>query len=179
MTKVSYKLTERDGRYYFNDGTKDVRVKPGFSNQSTLLQGDTITLDDCADELPPHVCFLPFIDLTLPVFQGKWKGKVLKCAFDFGNRFSRVNGIFCIGEDMEKAGSSPLDCCGEFELGEGFHFKGHFSFEFGIALMLPFVQYNVDCFLGNEIFEQYDLFVSSIPGKRGLAILKKDDNGKK
>ena len=175
MTKISYKLTERDGRYYFNDGTGDVLVKPGFSNQSYLLQGDTITLDDCAEELPPHVCFLPFIDPTLPIFQGKFNGKVLKCAFHFGNRFSSVNTVFVWGSDVSLHLHSELL---DFELGEDFHFKGHFEPAIGIAAVLPFAQYNVDCFFGNEIFEQYDLFISSIPGKRGLAILEKDDNGK-
>lgn len=178
MTKVSYKLTENNGCYYFNDGTGDVRVKPGFSCHSCLLQGDTITLDDCADELPHHVCFLPFIDPILPIFQGKCNGKVLKCALHFGIRFSRMNGVFFIGENMEKS-DSGFCYCGNFELGEDFHFKGHFELAFGIASLLPFAQYNVDCFFGNEIFEQYDLFISSIPEKRGLAILKKDDNGKK
>ena len=39
MTKVSYKLTEYDGRYYFNDGTGYVLVDTGFNCHSRSLDG--------------------------------------------------------------------------------------------------------------------------------------------
>ena len=246
MTKVSYKLTEFDGRYYFNDGTGYVLVDTGFnchsrsldgkigpfsvSSQSPfpmvslqfflrnflgpakpegqspkailypldmktcLLEGDTITIDDSVDELPAHVCFLPFVDSGFPVFNGKCNGKPMKFYFDTGMRMAVVDDPDlakkkeCLGTIREWI--PPRHCYVDtpyypaaFEFADGFQFEGHAEYDAGSQYISrarnASIHFDFDVFFGNEIFQQYDLFISSIPGKEGLALISKESKGNK
>lgn len=245
MTKASYKLTEYDGRYYFNDGTGYVLVDTGFhchsrsldgkigpfsvSNQSPvpivtlqfflsnflgpakpegqspkailypldmktcLLKGDTITIDDSVDELPAHRCFLPFVDPSFPVFNGKCNGKPMKFYFDTGMRMAVVDDPVlarekeCLGTIKEwipprqRYVDTPYYPA-VFEFADGFQFEGHAEYDAGSQYLSEAKNAsisNFDVFFGNEIFKQYDLFISSIPGKKGLALISKDGKGNK
>ena len=246
MSKITYKLIEHDGRYYFNDGTGFVLVDTGFYIRShslngkigpfgvsdrspvfffptlqaflrdflgpakpdgespkailypldfrgCLLEGDSITIDNSADELPEHDYFLPFIDSSLPIIKGKCNGKPMRFYFDTGMRMAVIdNPILTSGKISQgtvKEWIPPVHryvdtpyYSADFELGDGFQFRGYAEYDNQGQYInkatnnrtMPF-----DVFFGNEIFKQYNLFISSIPGKRGIAIITKSGKSSK
>ena len=58
-----------------------------------------------------------------------------------------------------------------FDFPCGFHFDGHLEHDYLHAYVSQFT--GVNGFLGIEFFNKYDLFISAIEGKRGLAIIKR------
>ncbi len=245
MTKVSYKMIEHDGRYYFNDGTGYFLIDTGFNNHSVsrngaigpystsrnlpgesqfvsqlldsfmgparpegqkvkgilapmegysvLLKGDTVTIDDKAKELPEHAYFIPFLSEELPIIEGKCNGKTMRFFFDSGMRMAVLDdsvlteGKPCLGTIKEWV--APLHCMAdaqyysaEYEFADGLRFEGHGEYDYSQSFvedMRRHFNYEYDAFFGIEFFKQYDLFISVIPGRRGLALIARDGNGNK
>ena len=237
MTKISYKLLEHDGRYYFNDGTGYFLIDTGFGyhsispdgkigpfdtdakafgderasseflrmfmgpsrpdgqnvkgilapmeGYSILLKGDTVTIDDDAKELPTHDYFIPFISDIRPIIEGKCNGKNMRFFFDSGMRMAVMDdsvlneGKQCLGTINEWI--APLGCAAdapyysaEYEFAGGLRFNGQGEFDYSDTFLKRIrhaFNNEFDAFFGIEFFRQYDLFISLIPGKRGLAII--------
>ena len=237
MTKVTYKMTEHDGRYYFNDGTGYFLIDTGFGYQSisrdgkigpfdvrkgdrligwvtlddfmgpsrpngekvkgvlapmegysVLLRGDnTVTIDNDAQELPAHETFIPFADPHAPIIEGKCNGKPMRFFFDSGMRMAvlddkiLMDGKPRLGTVSEWIGlvlfqvDAPYYSA-EYEFADGFRFDGHGEFDYSDTFLRSIRERNgnaFDAFFGIEFFKLYDLFISLIPKKRGLALLKR------
>lgn len=229
MTKISYKMVEVDGRYYFNDGAKYVLVDTGYGRSvsidgtigpfkvslcqkqqlqsfnptlmpdgskigailypmdghSCLLKGDTVTVDDDAQELPEHQFFLPFAHSQAPLLECTCDGKKKLLYFDSGMRLpvmdddSLLEGKTKLGEIGEWVGvlERKVDAPyyeATFAFPCGFTFDGHFEHDYPhLYIRGMFGGTGVQGYLGIEFFKKYDLFISAIPGKRGLAIISR------
>ena len=63
---------------------------------------------------------------------------------------------------------------GTFEFQCGFKFEGHFEYDYSHSLMKDIFGDDDDKgFFGIEFFDQYDLFISAINGKHGIAVIKR------
>ena len=240
MAKVTYKLVEHDGRYYFNDGTGYFLIDTGFGHQSispdgkigpfttdsrvvggcqnvtsfldsfmgparpegkktkgilapmegysVLLKGNTVTIDDTAKELPEHVYFIPFVSAGGPIIEGKCNGKPMRFFFDSGMRMAVLDDhVLTDGKNCEgtiKEWIAPERCLAdapcysaEYEFADGLRFEGHGEFDYSKVFLKKQREFNhnaFDAFFGIELFKQYDLFISLIPGKRGIAVIRRE-----
>ena len=164
---------------FMHDGQKIGAIICPLNGFSCLLKGDTVTIDDDARELPEHEYFLPFVGMASHI-ECNVDGKKKLLFFDSGMRLP-VLGDNSLFEGKEKLGViaewiGPLHGLAEapyynatFDFPCGFHFDGHMEHDYIHAL----VQSPSGGFLGIEFFNQYDLFISAINGKRGLAIIKR------
>lgn len=165
---------------FMRDGTQIGGFLCPLNGYSCLLKGDTVTIDDNAQELPEHEWFIPFVPGRGPHVLCKVDGKQKDLFFDSGMRLpvlgdhSLVKGKEKLGDITEWIG--PLHGLAEapfyaasFDFPCGFHFDGHFEFDSLNAV----ASWQDDGFLGIEFFTQYDLFISAIPGKEGIAIIKR------
>ena len=165
---------------FMRDGTKIGGFLCPTTGYSCLLKGDTVTIDDNARELPEHEWFIPFVSGMGPFVSCKVDGKQKLLFFDSGMRLpvlgdnSLVKGKEKLGEIAEWIG--PLQGLAEapfyaasFDFPCGFHFDGHFEYDRLNAV----ARWTGDGFFGIELFKQYDMFISAIPQKAGIAIIKR------
>ena len=165
---------------FMHDGQKIGGFLRPLDGYSCLLKGDSVTIDDNAKELPEHAWFIPFIIPGSAMLECKVDGKHKTLYFDSGMRLpvlsdnSLVKGKEKLGVIVEWI--APMSGLAEapyytaaFDFQCGFHFDGHFEHDYLDAV----AQWTGDGFLGIEFFNQYDLFISAIPGKSGLAIIKR------
>ena len=230
MTKVTYKLIEHDGRYYFNDGTGHFLIDTGYGNvsvsrdgtigpfatatrevedflgtsrpegqkakgilapmegYSVLLKGDTVTIDNDAQELPAHDYFIPFVSARNPIIEGKCNGKPMRFFFDSGMRMAVLDDTVlkeskpCLGTMKEWIGALHIQVeapyySAEYEFSDGLRFDGHGEYDFSGSFVKSIrLLYNneFDNFFGIELFKKYDIFISLIPGKQGIAVIRRD-----
>ncbi len=167
---------------FMHDGTQIGGFLCPLNGYSCLLKGDSVTIDDNAQELPEHEWFIPFVPGRAPHVQCKVDGKQKELFFDSGMRLpvlcdnSLVKGKKKLGNITEWIAPLPFRGLAEapfytasFDFTCGFHFDGHFEYD-----ALNFVaKWQGDGFLGIEFFTQYDLFISAIPGKGGIAVIKR------
>lgn len=167
-----------------HDGNKIGAILYPLESCSCLLKGDTVTIDDEVKELPEHEWFLPFIG-GYPLLVCNVDGKKKLLYFDSGMRLpvldddSLVEGKEKLGVIAEWIG--PMHGLAEapyynakFDFPCGFHFDGHLEHDYlhaYISRMFGFTA--VQGYLGIEFFNKYDLFISAIKGKSGLAIIKR------
>lgn len=165
---------------FVHDGQRVGGFLCPLNGYSCLLKGDSVTIDDNAQEMPEHEWFIPFVPGHAPLVQCKVDGKHQVLFFDSGMRLpvlndnSLVNGKEKLGDIAEWIG--PLHGLAEapfysatFDFPCGFHFDGHFEYDRLNAV----ARWQANGFFGIELFTQYDLFISAIPGKEGIAIIKR------
>ncbi len=151
---------------------------------SCLLEGDTVTIDNDAEELPEHEWFLPFVG-GRPHLECAVDGKKKLLYCDSGMRLPVVDDASLV------AGKERLGVIAEwigimhglaeapyyeasFDFPCGFHFDGHLEHDYLHAYISRlFGGTGVNGYLGIEFFNKYDLFISAIRGKEGLAIIKR------
>ena len=169
------------------EGHKVKGILAPMEGYSILFQGETVTIDNDARELPEHIAFIPFLSQGGPILAGKCNGKPMKFFFDSGMRMAVMDdrilteGKPCLGTIHEWI--APLRCSAEapyysavFEFADGLRFEGHAEFDYSNVFLAEQRRYNqnaFDAFFGIELFRQYDLFISRIPGQEGLAIIKR------
>ncbi|MBR4517465.1 MAG: hypothetical protein IKO65_00535, partial [Victivallales bacterium] len=167
---------------------------------SCLIESDSITIDDSVKELPAHDYFLPFVSspfpmlMPIPIIEGKCDGKPMRFCFDTGMRMALIDDSFvCDGKENQGTIKEWIPIPNihryvdvpyypaDFEFGEGFHFKGHVEIDNQgqyIKMATGGGLAGFNAFFGKEICEQFNVFISSIPGKRGVAIINKNGKGK-
>ena len=170
---------------FMHDGQKIGAILCPQTGFSCLLKGETVTIDDDARELPEHEWFLPFVMDRFPVLECKVDGKEKLLFFDSGMRLpvlddeSLVEGKEKLGVIAEWIG--PMHGLAEapyynatFDFPSGFHFEGHMEHDYLHAFVNTLSGTKlVKGFLGIEFVNKYDLFISVIRGKSGLAIIKR------
>lgn len=151
---------------------------------SCLMKGDTVTIDDDVKELPDHEWFLPFVS-GHPLLECNVDGKKKLLYFDSGMRLpvldddSLIAGKEKLGNIVEWIG--PMRGLAEapsytatFDFPCGFHFDGHMEHDYlHVYINSLFAGTPVQGYLGIEFFNKYDLFISAIKGKYGLAIINR------
>lgn len=169
---------------FMHDGQKIGAILYPLDGFNCLLKGDTVTIDDDAKELPDHEWFLPFVG-GQPLLECAVDGRKKLLYFDSGMRLpvldddALVAGKETLGVIAEWIG--PMHGLAEapyyeasFDFPCGFHFDGHLEHDYLHAYVsLLSSGTGVKGFLGIEFFNQYDLFISAIKGKSGLAIIKR------
>lgn len=167
-----------------HDGRKIGAILYPLDGFSCLLKGDTVTIDDNAIEFPEHEWFLPFVDSS-PLLECNVDGKKKLLYFDSGMRLPVLDDDALV-EGKEKLGvitewigivqglaEAPYYHA-TFDFPCGFHFDGHMEHDYLHAYISRLFGYTgVKGYLGIEFFNEYDLFISAIKGKRGLAIIKR------
>ena len=167
-----------------HDGQKIGAILYPLDGFSCLLKGDTVTIDDNAIELPEHEWFLPFIGGS-PLLECNVDGKKKLLYFDSGMRLPVLDDDSLV-EGKEKLGvitewiaivqglaEAPYYHA-TFDFPCGFHFDGHMEHDYLHAYISHlFGNPRVNGCLGIEFFNEYDLFISAIKGKSGLAIIKR------
>ena len=172
------------------EGQKAKGILAPMGGYSVLLKGDTVTIDNNAKELPEHAYFIPFISEDLPIIEGKCNGKAMRFFFDSGMRMAVLDdpilteGKQCLGTINEWI--APLGrmaeaqfYSAEFEFADGLRFEGHGEYDYSKSFIKDMREHchnEFDAFFGIEFFKQYDLFISTIPGRRGLALIARDGN---
>lgn len=159
---------------------------------SCLLKNeDAVTIDDDARTLPPHDWFIPYVSNpwsampTQPFIECKVEGKEKRLFFDSGMRLavlddkSLVEGKRKLGEIRERIGWKFMSAMAPyyettFEFPCGFRFDGHFEYDYSQRLLKDlFGKDHDNGFIGIEFFQQYDIFISAIDGKKGIAIIRR------
>ena len=169
------------------DGSKigaSLWPQTGFS---CLLKDDSVTIDDNAQKLPEHEWFLPYVmtKYPKPLLECKVDGKKKQLFFDSGMRLpvlddmSLIAGKEKLGEIDEWIGGMHLSAKAPyydatFDFPCGFRFNGHFEYDYSQMFIQGLLgNCGINGFLGIEFFNQYDLFISAVKGKFGLAIIKR------
>ena len=176
------------------DGSNSEAMLCPQTGYSCLLREDSVTIDDDARELPPHDWFIPYDKEYIlngypfkTVVECKVDGKPKKMFFDTGMRLavldddSLLEGKEKVGEIEERIGWLYLSATAPvfkatFEFPCGLKFDGHFEHDYSKSLMKDiFGSANADGkgFFGIELLDRYDLFVSAINGKPGIAVIKR------
>ncbi len=158
-----------------------------------LTGGDTVTIDDDARELPPHDWFIPYDERFMlngyplkPVIKGKVDGIEKTMFFDTGMRMpvlddeSLLSGKQKVGEIVERIGWLYMSATApvyeaRFEFQGGLGIDGQFEYDYSHSLMKDIFGDNDNkgfCGIG-LFFDQYDLFISAIKGKHGIAVIKR------
>jgi hypothetical protein len=160
---------------------------------SCLMRGDgTVTIDNGATELPEHDWFLPYVRNNANPFatyiECAIDGKKKLLLFDSGMRMavsddkSLIEGKQKLGEINERIGWMYLSATAPyyeatFEFPCGFKFDGHIEYDYSGFLVKKFFGEERDDhdkgFLGIEFFDKYDVFLSGIEGKKGMALIKR------
>ena len=165
------------------DGQKVGAILCPLDGFSCLMKGDSVTIDDDARELPEHEWFLPFAMQGQPWLECKVDGKTKLLFFDSGMRLpaldddSLVKGKEKLGENLEWI--APLRGLAEvpyykatFEFPCGFRFDGHLEHDRLHAYIGNILAGTpLQGFLGIEFFNQFDLFISAMNRKSGLAVI--------
>lgn len=191
-------MGDREWLHRFNptvmpDGSfSDGMLCPQTGYSCLMTGGDTVEICDDATELPPHDWFIPYDQRYMlngrplkPVITGKVDGIEKTMFFDSGMRMpvmdddSLIVGKQKLGDINERIGwkflTVPAPYYGAtFEFPCGFKFEGHFEYDYSRSLMKDiFGDDDNKGFFGIELFDQYDLFISAIRGKHGIAVLKR------
>ena len=181
---------DKDGLRSFNptimhDGQKIGAILCPLDGFCCLMKGDSVIIDDDARELPEHEWFLPFAMPGLPWLECKVDGKTKLLFFDSGMRLPALDDDSLLvgkekqGINLEWIG--PLRGLAEvpyykatFDFPCGFHFDGHLEHDHLHAFIGDILAGTpLQGFLGIEFFNRYDLFISAINGKSGLAIIRR------
>ena len=170
---------------FMPDGQRIGAILCPLDGFSCLMKGASVTIDDDAKELPEHEWFLPFAVPERPYLECKVDGKSKLLFFDSGMRLpaldddSLVDGKEKVGVNLEWIG--PLRGLAEvpcykatFDFPCGFCFDGHLEHDHLHAYIGSILAGTpLQGFLGIEFFNQYDLFISAINGKSGLAVIRR------
>ncbi len=151
---------------------------------SCLLKDGTVTIDDEATELPEHNWFLPY-DPVEPFVECKVDGKSKRLLFDSGMRLavlddqSLIEGKQKLGEIKERIGWKYMSAMAPvyeatFDFPCGLRFDGHFEYDYSQQLLKEIFGENHDKgFIGIEFFDKFDVFISAVKGKRGIALIER------
>jgi hypothetical protein len=160
---------------------------------SCLLKNGLVEIDDDARELPKHDWFIPYDERYMlngrpfkPVVACNVDGIRKTMFFDTGMRMpviddeSIISGKKKVGETMERIGwlytsvMAPVYNA-TFEFPCGLKLDGRCEYDYSHSLMKDiFGDNDSKGFFGTEdLFGKYDVFISAIKGRHGIAIINR------
>lgn len=180
---------EEQGIQCFNptimrNGRKIGAIMYPLDFNGVFLKKDTVEIDDAIQELPEHDWFIPFIG-DLPVLKCKVDGRDKTAYFDSGMRLSVFDDDSLV-EGKEMLRWQPEWIGVLHGLAEAPVYNAKFEFPCGLEveremehdyihqyIKMIFARTAVNGYVGLETFKGYDIFISGIPGKRGLALVER------
>ena len=170
------------------EGQKAKGILAPMEGYSVLFKGEMVTIDNAAQELPAHDYFIPFVSAGAPIIAGKCNGKPMRFFFDSGVRMAVLDDKILTdgksGLGTIREWIAPEYCLADapfysaqYEFASGLRFDGHGEYDYSNTFLhkqREFCHHAFDAFFRIELFKQYDLFISLIPEKQWIAVIRRD-----
>lgn len=150
---------------------------------SVMLTRDEVTIWDDLKELPKHKWFLPFLSEHFPIIECKIDGIYKILCFDSGMRLPVLDDdeLFA-GKEMEHKQLEWIPFKGlaevpvykaKFKFPCGFQYDGHMEHDY-LHRYISYIFRSstfIKGYIGLEFFNDHDILISCVKGKKGIAIL--------
>ena len=173
------------------DGAKVTAILSPMDGFNCHLTPDGVTITDETEEIPAHDYFLPFKDVQLPftnmqapIVEGAMNGTPIRFFFDSGARMTMFG-------ETELAGGKPstgsytewmamlrknetlavYDAVIDFPC--GLHYEGKSALVQDREYQTAGMAMGIRAMLGIDLFNDFDLYISTANPQRGLAFKKR------
>ena len=168
------------------DGSKITAILSPMDGYNCHLTQDGITITDEPEALPEHDYFLPFTGMLkcLPIVEGTMNGTPTRLFFDSGARMTMFGEVGLAGG--KPATGSYMEWMGMLRKNEtldvydvtldfpcGFQYKGKSALVNDQAYLLAGMAMGFRAMLGIDLFNDYDLYISTANQQRGLALKRR------
>ena len=166
------------------DGSNITAILSPMDGYNCRLTQDGITITDEEEAIPEHDYFLPFVGGLLPIVEGTMNGTSIRFLFDSGARMTMF------GEEALAGGKSMTGSCTEWlamlhqnatlpvydvelDFPCGLHYNGKGALVQKQKYLMDGQMMGFRAMLGIDIFNEYDVYISTANDKRGLALSRR------
>ena len=166
------------------DGSKVTAILCPMDGYNCLLRQDGLTISDEEETIPEHDYFLPFVAGMDPIVEGTMNGYDCRFFFDSGARMTMFG-------EVELAGGKPSTGSYTEWMGMlrrnatlqvynvaldfpcGLHYKGKSALVHNREYQMAGVMLGIRAMLGIDLFNEYDIYISTANKCRGIALIKR------
>ena len=166
------------------DGSKVMAILSPMDGYNCRLTQNGITITDEEEAIPEHDYFLPFIGGWLPIVEGTMNGTSIRFFFDSGARMTMF-GEEALAGDKSMTGSYTewlamlrqnatlpvYDVALDFPC--GLHYNGKGALVQRQEYLMASQRMGIRAMLGIDIFNEYDVYISTANDKRGIALSRR------
>lgn len=167
-----------------NDGSKIGGILCPLNGYNVMMTRKYVTIDDESTELPWHEWFIPFESEYVPLVICKVDGIDKRLFFDTGMRMpvldddNLIIGKTMIGKQLEWIGI--MKCLFEAPLYNatltfpcGYTMCSQMEHDYLHKCVKRFSHLNIDGFLGLQFLNQFDVYISMVGEKKGIALVSR------
>ena len=166
------------------DGLKVKAILSPMNVYNCHLTPDGITITDEKEAIPEHDYFLPFVERTYPIVEGTMNGTPTRFYFDSGARMTMfgeselAGGKPSIGSYVEWMAmlrqNATLPIYGiALDFPCGLHYEGKGALVKQKEYIMAGRQMRIRAMLGIDVFNKYDLYISTLNLQCGIALKKR------
>ncbi len=166
------------------DGSKVTAILSLMDGYNCHLTQDGVTITDEEEAIPEHDYFLPFVGSPLPIVEGTMNGTTIRFFFDSGARMTMF------GEEALAGGKSATGSYTEWlamlhqnatlpvynlalDFPCGLHYNGKGALVRRQEYLVASQRMSIRAMLGIDIFNEYDVYISTANDKRGIALSRR------
>ena len=185
---------DRSIKLVMPNGSKVTAILSPLDGYNCHLTHDSITITDEQEELPEHDYFLPFVEESgnfllamgkdLPIVEGTMNGTPIRFFFDSGARMTMFGEIALTGG--KPATGSYTEWMAMLRKNEtldvydatldfpcGLHHEGKSALVKNREYMFHGMMMGIRAMLGIDLFNDYDLYISTANQQRGIALKRR------
>ncbi len=166
------------------DGSKVTAILSPMDGYNCRLTRDGLAITNEEETIPEHDYFLPFVGGPFPIVEGTMNGTPIRFFFDSGARMTMfgeealAGGKPATGSYTEwlamlhqNATLSVYDVALDFPC--GLHYEGKSALVPNKEYLMAGRMMGIRAMLGIDIFNEYDVYISTANCQRGIALAKR------